>query len=82
MIKLIKLSQNEKVTHCNHCGAEMIFNKEDVINTYTSWVETTDYNEIRFKTSYIICPVCQRKLILIAAASQLREKGSKLYDND
>ena len=27
--------------------------KEDVINTYTSWIKTTDYNEIRFKTSYI-----------------------------
>lgn len=82
MIRKIELSPDEKMVHCDHCGAEMAFAKEDVINTYSPWEEVDWNHELRFKGSHIICPFCGKEIRLILASRQYRKKGGKLYDND
>ena len=85
-MRVIKLSSDEKIDVCNKCYTAFAYTKEDVLIYYTEWQDTDPkgehpQHEIRFKRRYIICPNCGANNHLMTS-SQLRKKGSKLYDND
>lgn len=86
-MRIIELSPNEKIEICDKCYTAFAYTKEDTSIYYTEWQDTRaegstiGNTEMRFKHWNTICPKCGKKIHL-TATTQLRKKGSKLYDND
>lgn len=60
MIKVLKHGDITKKVKCGHCGAVLSYEDEDVEIRKTDF----DYSRATSITTYIVCPDCDREIIL------------------
>ena len=62
-MKIVKLGVEEKEITCSRCNSIISFHKYDIKTTeHTTHLGDGEYE--RYKKVYIVCPVCNKDLIL------------------
>ena len=65
MIKILKRGTSKEVT-CESCGSVLSYEEEDIIKEETKDVKLYEEFFSKRKESHIVCPVCNKKIILEA----------------